>query len=199
MPDKATVPKKVNVDEALIREIKNGDKEAFSLLVQKYQNRIFKLVNRYVHDPAEAADITQESFIKAFRALEKFRGDSAFYTWLYRIAINTAKNHLVTKSRRVNETSVEAADTEETINKVSIQEFFPPDKILLNTELENVILDVIEHLPTELRIAITLREIEGLTYDEIAQKMSCPIGTIRSRIYRAREVIEKRIKPILNE
>lgn len=199
MRNKANSLKKVNVDAALIDEIKKGDKEAFSLLVQKYQVRIFKLVNRYIHDPAEASDITQEAFIKAYRALAKFRGDSAFYTWLYRIAINTAKNHILTRSRRIVETDVESADTEEAMSKVTLQEFYPPDKILLSNELEDVILEVIEHLPTELRIAITLREIEGLSYEEIAERMDCPIGTIRSRIFRAREVIEKRIKPLLSD
>lgn len=199
MQSKQPLIKKVNVDAALITEIKNGDKEAFSLLVQKYQARINKLVNRYINDPSESLDITQESFIKAYNALDKFRGDSTFYTWLYRIAINTAKNHIVNKSRRFLETNVESADTEENMVKAALQEFSPPDKIVLNDEIEHVIQETIDHLPEELRIAITLREVDGLTYDEIASKMACPVGTIRSRIYRAREVIERRLKPLLGE
>lgn len=197
MRSKEPAIKKVNVDAALIAEIKKGDKEAFSLLVQKYQVRILKLVNRYINDPSESLDITQEAFMKAYNALDKFRGESSFYTWLYRIAINTAKNHIVTKARRFQETSMESADTEENMLKAALQEYSPPDKIVLNDEIEHVIQEAILHLPDELRTAITLREIEGLSYEEIAKKMRCPVGTIRSRIFRAREVIERRLKPLL--
>lgn len=186
-------------DEELVRLVQSGDKQAFDLLVQKYQFRIIKLVTRYVHDPVEALDVTQESFIKAFKALEKFRGDSAFYTWLYRIAINTAKNHVVAQAKRGIESDVEVVDIEQTLTKFQLKEFGTPEKILLKDEIEKAVLSVIEHLPKDLRTAITLREREGLSYEEIAGVMSCPIGTVRSRIFRAREAIERKIKPLLEE
>lgn len=192
-------PNESSMDNELVQQVRAGDKQAFDLLVQKYQFKILKLVNRYVNDPSEALDVAQESFIKAFKALDKFRGDSAFYTWLYRIAINTAKNHVVSQSRRMVEADVEVVDTEQTLNKTTLKEFATPEKILLDVEIEQVINEVIKHLPKELRIAITLREIEGLSYEEIAVVMACPVGTVRSRIFRAREAIERRLKPLLNE
>lgn len=192
-------PHENTMDNELVQQVRAGDKQAFDLLVQKYQFKILKLVNRYVNDPSEALDVAQESFIKAFKALDKFRGDSAFYTWLYRIAINTAKNHVVSQSRRMVEADVEVVDTEQTLNKITLKEFATPEKILLDVEIEQVINEVIKHLPKELRIAITLREIEGLSYEEIAVVMACPVGTVRSRIFRAREAIERRLKPLLNE
>ena len=186
-------------DEILVKMAQAGDKQAFDLLVQKYQFRIIKLVTRYVHDPAEAMDVAQESFIKAFRALEKFRGDSAFYTWLYRIAINTAKNQVVAQAKRGIEYDVEVIDIENTLTKFQLKEFGTPERILLKDEIEAAVQLVIEQLPKDLRTAITLREREGLSYEEIAGVMSCPVGTVRSRIFRAREAIERKIKPYLKE
>ncbi|MGD9591449.1 MAG: RNA polymerase sigma factor RpoE [Candidatus Berkiella sp.] len=199
MRQRLNPPARSNVDFELVQQVRLGDKQAFDLLVQKYQFKILKLVNRYVNDPSEAMDVAQESFIKAYRALDKFRGDSAFYTWLYRIAINTAKNHIVSQSRRMIETDVEVVDMEHTLTKNNLKEYSAPEKILLDVEIEHAVNEVIQHLPKELRTAITLRELEGLSYEEIAGIMSCPVGTVRSRIFRAREAIERRIKPLLNE
>lgn len=189
---------RTNVDSELIEQVRMGDKQAFDLLVQKYQFKILKLVNRYVKDPSEAMDVAQESFIKAYRALDRFRGESAFYTWLYRIAINTAKNHVVSQSRRLVETNIEILDLDQTLTKINLKDYSAPEKILLDVEIEDVINEVIQHLPKELRTAITLRELEGMSYEEIAGVMSCPVGTVRSRIFRAREAIERRIRPLLN-
>ncbi len=191
--------KRINVDYELVEQVRLGDKHSFDLLVQKYQFKILKLVNRYVNDPSEAMDVAQESFIKAYRALDKFRGDSAFYTWLYRIAINTAKNHVVSQSRRLIEADVETVDMEQTLTKANLKDYSAPEKILLDDEIEHAVYEVISHLPKELRTAITLRELEGMSYEEIAGIMACPVGTVRSRIFRAREAIERRIKPLLNE
>jgi RNA polymerase sigma-70 factor (ECF subfamily) len=199
MRERVNSPQRSNVDSDLVQQARLGDKQAFDLLVQKYQFKILKLVNRYVNDPTEAMDVAQESFIKAYRALDKFRGDSAFYTWLYRIAINTAKNHIVSQSRRIIESDVEVVDMEQTLTKGNLKEYSAPEKILLDVEIENAVNEVIQHLPKELRTAITLRELEGMSYEEIAGIMACPVGTVRSRIFRAREAIERRIKPLLNE
>ncbi len=199
MRQRLNPPARSNVDYELVQQVRLGDKQAFDLLVQKYQFKILKLVNRYVNDPSEAMDVAQESFIKAYRALDKFRGDSAFYTWLYRIAINTAKNHIVSQSRRMVETDVEVVDMEQTLTKNNLKDYSAPEKILLDVEIEHAVNEVIQHLPKELRTAITLRELEGLSYEEIAGIMACPVGTVRSRIFRAREAIERRIKPLLNE
>jgi RNA polymerase sigma-70 factor (ECF subfamily) len=199
MRQRANSPQHSNIDSDLVQQARLGDKQAFDLLVQKYQFKILKLVNRYVNDPTEAMDVAQESFIKAYRALDKFRGDSAFYTWLYRIAINTAKNHIVSQSRRIIESDVEVVDMEQTLTKGNLKEYSAPEKILLDVEIENAVNEVIQHLPKELRTAITLRELEGMSYEEIAGIMACPVGTVRSRIFRAREAIERRIKPLLNE
>lgn len=188
-----------NVDYELIQQVREGDKQAFDVLVQKYQFKILKLVNRYVNDPSEAMDVAQESFMKAYRALDKFRGESAFYTWLYRIAINTAKNHVVLQSRRIIEADVEVVDMEQALTKANLKEYSAPEKILLDVEIETAVNEVIQHLPKELRTAITLREIDGMSYEEIAAVMSCPVGTVRSRIFRAREAIERRIRPLLSE
>jgi len=199
MRERVDSDKRVNVDFDLVEQVRHGDKQAFDLLVQKYQFKILKLVNRYVNDPSEAMDVAQESFIKAYRALDKFRGDSAFYTWLYRIAINTAKNHVVSQSRRIIETDVETLDMEQALTKANLKDYSAPEKILLDDEIEHAVYEVIAHLPKELRTAITLRELEGMSYEEIAGIMGCPVGTVRSRIFRAREAIERRIKPLLNE
>lgn len=187
------------LEKELIEQAQRGDKQAFDLLVERYQYKIIKLVNRYIRDPVEALDIAQESFIKAYKAIGKFRGDSAFYTWLYRIAINTAKNHVMNVSKKIIETDVELLDLEHTLTKANFRDYTAPENTLHDNEIRAVIFDVIRKLPKELRTAIMLRELEGLTYDEIATVMSCPIGTVRSRIYRAREAIEKRVKPLLRE
>lgn len=186
-------------DLSIVERVRAGDKDAFELLVQKYQFRIIKLVSRYVQDPSEALDVAQESFIKAFRALDKFRGDSAFYTWLYRIAINTAKNYAISQNRRYLEADIEMIDLEKTLNKVALKEFGTPERLLLKDEIESVVYSVIDQLPKELKTAITLREMEGLSYEEIAGVMACPIGTVRSRIFRAREAIEKKIRPLIKD
>ncbi len=184
-------------DKELIRQVHQGDIQAFNALVEKYQFRILKLVNRYVNDPSEAMDVAQDSFIKAFKALDKFRGDSAFYTWLYRIAINTAKNHAVSQNRRIIEADVETVDMEQTLIRANLKDYSAPEKILLDVEIEEAMSEIIKHLPKELRTAITLRELDGMSYEEIAGVMACPVGTVRSRIFRAREVIERKIKPML--
>lgn len=190
---------KEKVDKELIQQVKEGDKQAFDLLVERYQYRIIKLVNRYVNDPIEALDIAQESFIKAYKAIDKFRGDSAFYTWLYRIAINTAKNHVLTGNRKIIEADVEIIDLERTLTRANLRDYSPPENLLQDKELRKLIFDVVQKLPRELRTAIMLRELDGMSYEEISVVMSCPIGTVRSRIYRAREAIEKRIRPLLME
>lgn len=198
MRQRITPSPRTNVDSELVQQVRLGDKQAFDLLVQKYQFKILKLVNRYVNDPSEAMDVAQEAFIKAYRALGKFRGESAFYTWLYRIAINTAKNHVVSQTRRVVETDVEIVDMEQTLTKANLKEYSAPERTLMDNEIEKAVNDVIQHLPKELRTAITLRELDGMSYEEIAGIMSCPIGTVRSRIFRAREAIERRIRPLLH-
>jgi len=184
-------------DQVLVERTQGGDKRAFDLLVLKYQHKIVKLIMRYVRDPAEALDVSQEAFIKAYRALPKFRGDSAFYTWLYRIAINTAKNHLVAMKRRPIDFEVDLQDPESYDMNARLQDGDTPDRIAQREELRGVIEDAIASLPDELREAIVLREIEGLSYEEIATAMDCPIGTVRSRIFRAREAIDGRIGSLL--
>ncbi|MGH8652892.1 MAG: RNA polymerase sigma factor RpoE [Gammaproteobacteria bacterium] len=184
-------------DIHLVERVKRGDKAAFDLLVLKYQHRIVKLVSRYVRDPSDALDVAQEAFLKAYRAIPKFRGESAFYTWLYRIAINTAKNYLVMMSRRPAEIEFEAADGEAPELESILKDPATPENLLLTEEIRKTIVEAIEALPEDLRTAINLREVEGLSYEEIAQVMSCPIGTVRSRIFRAREAIDKRLKPLL--
>ncbi|MGH8594732.1 MAG: RNA polymerase sigma factor RpoE [Gammaproteobacteria bacterium] len=184
-------------DIHLVERVKRGDKAAFDLLVLKYQHRIVKLVSRYVRDPSDALDVAQEAFLKAYRAIPKFRGESAFYTWLYRIAINTAKNYLVMMSRRPTEIEPETAEGETPEPESILKEQATPENLLLTEEIQKTIVEAIETLPEDLRTAINLREVEGLSYEEIAQVMSCPIGTVRSRIFRAREAIDKRLKPLL--
>ena len=186
-----------SVDKDLVRRIQRGDKRAFDLLVIKYQHKIIKLVSRYVSDQDEVLDITQEAFIKAYRALPKFRGDSAFYTWLYRIAINTAKNFLVSQGRRPPESDIDADEAEQYESAFRLRDTGTPERILLRDEISSVINQAIDALPEDLRAAITLREMEGLSYEEIAQAMDCPVGTVRSRIFRAREAIDKKLAPLL--
>ncbi len=182
-------------DSQLVERVQRGDKRAFDLLVLKYQHKIVSLVGRYVRDADEVQDVTQEAFIKAYRALPRFRGDSAFYTWLYRIAINTAKNHLVSRSRRPPDTDIDV-DGEFQGDSAVLRDVAGPESALATDQLEKVIFDAIDNLPEELKVAVTLREFEGLSYEEIADVMECPVGTVRSRIFRAREAIEKSIAAI---
>ena len=185
------------LDEDLVLRVQRGDKSAFDFLVIKYQHKIIQLVNRYVKDPSEAQDVAQEAFIKAYRALGNFRGDSAFYTWLYRIAINTAKNYLVSRSRRSSDYQVDIQDAEAIENAPQLQGMETPERLLLNQEIIDTIKTAIDKLPEEMRTAITLREFEGMSYEEIAEAMDCPVGTVRSRIFRAREAIDNKLNPLL--
>ena len=182
-------------DKQLVERVQRGDKRAFDVLTLKYQHKIVGLVSRYLNDADEVMDVTQEAFIKAYRALPRFRGDSAFYTWIYRIAINTAKNHLVSRSRRPPDTDIDV-DGEFQGDSVVLRDVGGPENDMARDQLEEVIFSAIEELPEELKVAVTLREFEGLSYEEIAEVMECPVGTVRSRIFRAREAIEKRIAAI---
>ncbi|NNF59798.1 MAG: RNA polymerase sigma factor RpoE [Gammaproteobacteria bacterium] len=185
-------------DQLLVERVQQGDKSAFDVLVLQYQHKIVKLVMRYVKDPTEALDVAQEAFLKAYRALPKFRGDSAFYTWLYRIAINTAKNHLVAAKRRPLEYDLDPQDPEQYDTQARLKDIDTPEGLVLSNEIRRTVNRAIEHLPDDLRTAIILRELEGMTYEEIAQTMECPVGTVRSRIFRAREAIEKKLRPLLD-
>ena len=185
------------LDEDLVSRVQRGDKSAFDLLVIKYQHKIIQLVNRYVKDPSEAQDVAQEAFIKAYRALGNFRGDSAFYTWLYRIAINTAKNYLVSRARRSSDYQIDIQDAEAFENAPQLQGIDTPERLLLNQEIIDTIKTAIDHLPEEMRTAIMLREFEGMSYEEIAVAMDCPVGTVRSRLFRAREAIDNKLNPLL--
>ncbi|HHZ88148.1 MAG TPA: RNA polymerase sigma factor RpoE [Chromatiaceae bacterium] len=187
------------IDQELILRVQQGDKKAFDVLVLKYQNKIVKLVSRYVSDQHEALDVAQEAFIKCYRALPKFRGESAFYTWLYRIAINTAKNHLVAASRRPPRDDIDHQDAEQFGSAGRLRETATPERLVLREELAETIDEAINSLPDDLRTAILLRELEGMSYDQIAEVMECPVGTVRSRIFRAREAIDTRIRPLLSE
>jgi RNA polymerase sigma-70 factor, ECF subfamily len=184
-------------DLALVKRVQQGDRSAFDLLVIKYQHRILKLIMRYVRDPSEAMDVAQEAFLKAYRAAPSFRGDSAFYTWLYRIAINTAKNHLVSMSRRAGQYEFDLQDQEQHEALSKLQDLDTPEAIAMSDELRATVNRAINELPEDLRTAILLREIEGLSYEEIAQTMECPVGTVRSRIFRAREAIDKSIRSLM--
>ena len=186
------------IDQLLVERVQRGDKKAFELLVIKYQRKLMRLVARLVRDQAEAEDVVQEAFIKAYRALPQFRGESAFYTWLYRIGINTAKNYLVTQGRRAP-TSTEANSEEaETFDDAEqLRDINTPESMLATKQIATTVNAAMESLPEELRVAISLREIEGLSYDEIAEAMGCPIGTVRSRIFRAREAIAEKLRPLL--
>lgn len=186
-----------NLDRELVQKVKRGDKNAFDVLVRKYQFKIIKLISRYVSDPTEALDVSQEAFLKAYRALPGFRGDSAFYTWLYRIAINTAKNYLVAQGRRPPGSDIDAQEAEQYDGQSYLKEYETPERVLLKDEIEETVFKAIEELPEDLRTAITLREFEGMSYEEIAQTMGCPIGTVRSRIFRAREAIDNKLRPLL--
>ena len=187
-----------NVDQALVERVQKGDSRAFDLLVLKYQSRIAKLIARFVRNPADVQDVAQEAFIKAYRALPNFRGESAFYTWLYRIAINTAKNHLVAAGRKSPSYAVDVQEVEKFDASEWLKEYATPERELLADEIGATVKSALEVLPPDLREAITLREIEGLSYEDIAQVMDCPIGTVRSRIFRAREAIDEKLQPIVD-
>ncbi|VVE55875.1 RNA polymerase sigma factor RpoE [Pandoraea iniqua] len=187
------------IDQALVERVQKGDKAAFELLVAKYHRKIIRLVSRLVRDHAEVEDVTQEAFIKAYRALPQFRGESAFYTWLYRIAVNTAKNHLATQGRRAPTSTEANAEEAETFAEADqLRDINTPESMLMSKQIAQTVNTAMEALPDELRTAITLREIEGLSYEEIAEAMGCPIGTVRSRIFRAREAIASRLRPLLD-
>ncbi|GJL82041.1 MAG: RNA polymerase sigma factor [marine bacterium B5-7] len=184
-------------DHELVARVKSGDKGAFDVLVRKYQGKVSGLVARYVYDRTEVEDVVQEVFLKAYRAIDRFREESAFYTWLYRIAVNTAKNHLVATGRRPPSHDVEVTDAINTDAGVRLHESATPERSIMTREIAEMLDATLRALPDDLREAIVLREIEGMTYEEIADVMSCPIGTVRSRIFRAREAIDKQLKPML--
>ncbi len=186
------------LDLELVKRVQSGDKKAFDVLVRKYQHRIGAVIGRFVHDYAESQDIAQETFIRAYRALNNFRGDAQFYTWLYRIAVNTAKNHLVSMKRRPPTSDVDADDAEHFEGAYRMHDSDTPEHELLREEIARTVSEVVEALPEELRQAITLREMEGLSYEEISETMDCPIGTVRSRIFRAREAIDLRLRPLMD-
>ena len=187
-----------DLDQQLVERAQRGDKHAFELLVSKYQRRLVRLLARFVRDPSEVEDVAQETFIKAYRALPSFRGDSAFYTWLYRIGINTAKNYLVAMGRRApTTTGFDSEDAEGFEDGGQLRDLNTPESAMMSKEIARTVSDTLEQLPEELRDAITLREIEGLSYEDIATIMNCPIGTVRSRIFRAREAIAERLRPLL--
>jgi RNA polymerase sigma-70 factor (ECF subfamily) len=188
-------------DQVLVDRVKAGDQRAFALLVEKYQRKVIRLISRLIRDPAEVEDVAQEAFLKAYRALPQFRGDSAFYTWIYRIAVNTAKNHLVAQGRRpipMSSFQGEDDDGEPFAADEAIADIQTPDAVLMSRQIAQTVNRAIEALPAELRTAVTLREIDGLSYEEIAEAMNCPIGTVRSRIFRAREAIAEQIRPLID-
>ncbi|MET1254109.1 RNA polymerase sigma factor RpoE [Aliikangiella maris] len=185
-------------DAELVKRVQRGDKHAFDLLVSKYQNKIFMIIGRFVSDQAEVFDVAQETFIKAYRALPNFRGDSAFYTWIYRIAINTSKNYLTARGRRPPSSDIDSQEAENFGVGLALRENATPERLMMKEQLEEIIFQAINDLPEDLKTAITLREIEGLSYEEIAESMDCPVGTVRSRIFRAREAIDEQIKPLID-
>lgn len=188
-----------DIDQQLVERVQRGDKAAFDLLVSKYQRKIFRLLSRLIRDAAEVEDVAQEAFIKAYRALPNFRGESAFYTWLYRIAINTAKNHLVSQGRRApTSTETEIEDAETFDDGEHLRDLNTPEAMLLSRQVADAVNRAVERLPEDLRTAVVLRELEGLSYEEIAETMNCPIGTVRSRIFRAREAIAEELRPVLS-
>nr|WP_300314991.1 RNA polymerase sigma factor RpoE [Halomonas sp.] len=184
-------------DQQLVERAQKGDTRAFDLLVKKYQHKILGLIGRYISDHAEVQDVAQEAFIKAYRALGKFRAESAFYTWMYRIAINTAKNHLVSKGRRPPGSDLDINDAEIIDMSGRLSDIETPEAAIARDQLEEAVFEAIENLPDDLRTAITLRELDGLSYEDIAQIMDCPVGTVRSRIFRAREAVDQHIQPLV--
>jgi RNA polymerase sigma-70 factor (ECF subfamily) len=188
-----------DVDQALVLRVQKGDKGAFDLLVRKYQHKLVSVVGRYINDWSECQDVAQEAFIRAYRAIGAFRGDSQFYTWIYKIAINTAKNYLVSQGRRPPTDDIAVEDAVLFDSSTRLRESATPERELLREEIERTVFATVEALPDELRQAITLREVDGLSYEEIAEAMHCPIGTVRSRIFRAREAIDETLRPLLSE
>ena len=186
------------LDLELVRRVQRGDSAAFDLLVRKYQHRITALIGRYVADWSECQDVAQDTFLRAYRALGNFRGDAQFYTWLHRIAVNTAKNHLVAHNRRPPTDDIDAGDAEQYDLGIRLRDTDTPEREAMREELERTVMKAVDGLPEELRVAITLREVDGLSYEEIAHKMDCPIGTVRSRIFRAREAIDVELRPLLD-
>ena len=186
------------MDHELVARVQRGDSKAFDLLVRKYQHRIVALIGRYVSDWSECQDVAQEAFLRAYRAIGSFRGDAQFYTWLHRIAVNTAKNHLVAHGRRPPTDDIDVADAEQYDSGIRLRDNDTPERELMRQQMEQTVMRAVEALPEELRTAITLREVEGLSYEEIAARMDCPIGTVRSRIFRARDAIEHELAPLLD-
>ncbi|WP_411358541.1 RNA polymerase sigma factor RpoE [Pseudidiomarina salilacus] len=186
-----------DTDKALVLRVQQGDQQAFDLLVKKYQHKVMSLISRYVKQAADVPDVAQEAFVKAYRAIGNFRGESAFYTWLYRIAVNTAKNYLVAQGRKPPASDVDAEEADYYEGAGALHDGASPESLLLTDEIRDVVMRTIDALPEDLRRAITLREIEGLGYEEIAIEMDCPIGTVRSRIFRAREAIDAQLRPLL--
>lgn len=188
-----------DLDQALVERVQNGDKRAFDLLVRKYQHKLVSVISRYVNDWSECQDVAQEAFIRAYRAIGSFRGDAQFYTWIYKIAINTAKNHLVSQGRRPPTDDIAVEDAVMFDLGSRLHESATPERELMRQEIERTVFDTVEQLPEELKTAITLREVDGLSYEEIAETMNCPIGTVRSRIFRAREAIDEKLRPLLSD
>jgi len=187
------------LDQELVRRVQRGDSAAFDLLVRKYQHRIAALIGRYISDWSECQDVAQETFIRAYRAIGNFRGDAQFYTWLHRIAVNTAKNHLVAHNRRPPTEDIDVGDAEQFESGMRLRNNDTPERELMRQQLEQTVMRAVDALPEELRVAITLREVEGLSYEEIAERMDCPIGTVRSRIFRAREAIDTLLQPLMDK
>ncbi len=188
----------LTLDEELVRRVQRGDAAAFDLLVRKYQHRIAALIGRYVADWSEVQDVAQETFIRAYRAIGNFRGDAQFYTWLHRIAVNTAKNHLVAHNRRPPTDDIDIDDAEQFDSGIRLRDSDTPERELMRQQLEQTVVRAVEALPEELRVAINLREVDGLSYEEIAERMGCPIGTVRSRIFRARDAIDRELRPLMD-
>jgi RNA polymerase sigma-70 factor (ECF subfamily) len=186
------------LDHELVKRVQRGDSAAFDLLVRKYQHRIVALIGRYVADWSECQDVAQETFLRAYRALGNFRGDAQFYTWLHRIAVNTAKNHLVAHNRRPPTDDIDVGDAEQFESGLRLRDNDTPERELMRQQMEQTVMRAVEALPDELRTAISLREVDGLSYEEIAQRMDCPIGTVRSRIFRAREAIDLELRPLMD-
>ncbi len=188
-----------DLDRTLVERVQKGDRHAFDLLVRKYQHKLISVISRYVNDWSECQDVAQDAFVRAYRAIGSFRGDAQFYTWLYKIAVNTAKNHLVSLGRRPPTEDIAVEDAVQFEGAGRLRETATPERELMRQEIERTVFDTVQGLPEELRTAITLREVDGLSYEEIAEAMGCPIGTVRSRIFRAREAVDERLRPLLAE
>ncbi|MET0328301.1 MAG: RNA polymerase sigma factor RpoE [Luteimonas sp.] len=198
MVDRHDSQERIQLDEELVKRVQGGDTAAFDLLVRKYQHRIAALIGRYVSDWSEVQDVAQETFIRAYRAMANFRGDAQFYTWLHRIAVNTAKNHLVAHNRRPPTDDIDVEDAEHFESGIRLRDSDTPERELMRQQLEQTVMRAVEALPEELRVAINLREVDGLSYEEIAERMGCPIGTVRSRIFRARDAIDRELRPLMD-